>query len=209
MSRGMKNVTITTVGRTATLLVLAALLFAPPLVFGGELAGTVSVRGVRSPENVVIYVGHKLPADQLPLPAENPVMDQRKLIFIPHVMCVLRGSTVDFPNNDEVPHNVFSPSPVKKFNLGTYKTGVVKQVTFDKPGLVPLLCTIHPEMSAFILVLETPYFAVTGKDGTYRISGIPAGSYKIKTWHEKLKPAVSKVEITETGETTLDLSLRR
>jgi len=209
MSRCMKSVTSTTVVRTAIVLLLASLFAAPPFAFGGDLAGTVTVRGVRSPENVVVYFGNKLPADQLPLPDENPVMDQRKLIFIPHVMCVPLGSTVDFPNNDEVPHNVFSPSPVKKFNLGTYKSGVVKHVTFDKPGLVPLLCTIHPEMSAFILVLETPYFAVTGKDGTYRISGIPAGNYKIKTWHEKLKPAVEKVEITETGETTLDLSLRR
>jgi len=204
----MKNV-ITITGRTAVFLLLAALLGATPLAFGGDLVGTVTVRGVRSPENVVIYLGQKLPADQLPLPAENPVMDQRKLIFIPHVMCVMLGSTVDFPNNDEVPHNVFSPSPVKKFNLGTYKVGVVKQVTFDKPGLVPLLCTIHPEMSAFILVLETPHYGVTGKDGTYRISGIPAGSYKIKTWHEKLKPAVEKVEIPETGELTLDLALRK
>jgi plastocyanin len=209
MSRGMKNVITSTAGRISMVLLLAALFVAPPPAFGGDLTGTVTVRGVRSPENVVIYLGHKLPADQLQLPAENPVMDQRKLIFIPHVMCVMMGSTVDFPNNDEVPHNVFSPSPVKKFNLGTYKVGVVKQVTFDKPGLVPLLCTIHPEMSAFILVLETPYYAITGKEGTYCIKGIPAGNYKIKTWHEKLKPAVEKVDIPESGEVTLDLSLRR
>ena len=208
MSRGMNRLTVAILKLSAGLL-LAALFTVSPQVFGGDLAGTVTVRGVRSPENVVIYFGEKLPADQLPLPAENPVMDQRKLTFIPHVMCVMKGTTVDFPNNDEVPHNVFSPSPVKKFNLGTYKVGVVKQVTFDKPGLVPLLCTIHPEMSAFILVLETPHYAVTGKDGTYRISGIPAGSYKFKTWHEKLKPSVTQVEIPETGEATLDLSLRR
>ncbi len=195
-----------TIGRFAALILLLA---APTVLLAGELTGTVSVRGVRSPENVVIYLGNKVPQDQLPVPAENPVMDQRKLTFIPHVMCVPLGSTVDFPNDDEVPHNVFSPSPVKKFNLGTYKAGVVKQVTFDKAGLVPLLCTIHPEMSAFILVLETPHFAITGEDGTYRISGIPAGSYKVKTWHEKLKPAVNTVEIPETGDVTLDLSLRK
>lgn len=204
----MKNI-ITITGRTAVFLLLAALLGAAPLAYAGDLMGTVTARGVRSPEDVVIYFGDKVPDDQLPLPAENPVMDQRKLIFIPHVMCVMKGSTVDFPNNDEVPHNVFSPSPVKKFNLGTYKVGVIKQVTFDKPGLVPLLCTIHPEMSAFILVLETPYFGISDKDGAYRISGIPAGSYKIKTWHEKLKPSVSQVEIPETGEVTLDLALRK
>lgn len=205
----MNSLMTKTLKLTTGILLLGALLAAAPPAHGGDLVGTVTVRGVRSPENVVIYLGQKLPADQLVLPAENPVMDQRKLIFIPHVMCVLRGSTVDFPNNDEVPHNVFSPSPVKKFNLGTYKVGVVKQVTFDKPGLVPLLCTIHPEMSAFILVLETPHYAITVKDGTYRIAGIPAGSYKIKTWHEKLKPAVENVEIPETGEVTLDLSLRK
>jgi len=193
----------------SAILVLAAVLAAPTLASAGELTGTVTVRGVRSPENVVIYFGNKLPDDQIPIPAENPVMDQRKLTFIPHVMCVMKGTTVDFPNNDEVPHNVFSPSPVKKFNLGTYKVGVVKQVTFDKAGLVPLLCTIHPEMSAFILVLETPHYAITGPDGTYRISDIPAGTYKVKTWHEKLKPAVEKVEIPESGEVTLDLALRK
>lgn len=207
MKRSMRSVFSNATGLAAALL-LGALCAAPPAL-AGDLVGTVTARGVRSPENVVIYFGNKLPADQLPPPAENPVMDQRKLTFIPHVMCVTVGTTVDFPNNDEVPHNVFSPSPVKKFNLGTYKTGVVKHVTFDKPGLVPLLCTIHPEMSAFILVLETPHWAITDKDGSYRIGGIPAGSYKVKTWHEKLKPAVEEVDIPETGEVTLDLSLRR
>jgi len=204
MKRSMRIVIVT----TAAALLLGAL-FAVPPALAGDLVGTVTARGVRSPENVVIYFGNKLSPDELPPPAENPVMDQRKLTFIPHVMCVTVGTTVDFPNNDEVPHNVFSPSPVKKFNLGTYKAGVVKHVTFDKAGLVPLLCTIHPEMSAFILVLETPHWAVTGKDGTYRIGDIPAGSYKVKTWHEKLKPAVEKVDIPETGEVTLDLALRR
>jgi plastocyanin len=208
MRRSMKILMTTSLKLTAGFLLLA-LLAATPVVFAGDLVGTVTVRGIRSPENVVIYFGDKVPADQLAVPAENPVMDQRKLTFIPHIMCVPLGTSVDFPNNDEVPHNVFSPSPVKKFNLGTYKVGVIKQVTFDKSGLVVLLCTIHPEMSAFILVLETPYYAITDKDGTYRISGIPAGSYKIKTWHEKLKPAVEKVEIPETGEVTLDLALRK
>ncbi len=198
---------VMSIGRLTALTLL--LLAAPTLLFAGDLTGTVTVRGVRSPENVVIYFGNKVGAEELPKPEKNPVMDQRKLLFIPHVMCVPVGTTVDFPNNDEVPHNVFSPSKVKKFNLGTYKVGVVKQVTFDKAGLVPLLCTIHPEMSAFILVLETPHYAISDKDGAYRISGIPAGTYKVKTWHEKLKPAVNKVIIPESGEVTLDLSLRK
>jgi len=204
MRRGMRRLITSTV---AALLLGAC--FATVPAPAGDLVGTVTARGVRSPENVVVYFKHTLPDDQLPLPENNPVMDQRKLTFIPHVMCVLKGTTVDFPNNDEVPHNVFSPSPVKKFNLGTYKVGVVKSVTFDKSGLVPLLCTIHPEMSAFILVLETPHHAVTDPDGTYRISGVPAGTYKVKTWHEKLKPSVTEVTVPETGEVTLDLKLRR
>ena len=135
-------------------------------------------------------------------PKENPVMDQRKLIFIPHVMPILVGTMVDFPNNDVVRHNVFAPkSSVEQFNLGTYAMGVRKRRTFNKVGVVKLLCNVHAEMSAFIIVCQNPYFAVTDKktsSGT--IENVPPGDYEVTFWHERVRPKTVKVTV-KAGET--------
>jgi plastocyanin len=122
-----------------------------------------------------------------PAPAEHPVIDQRSLVFIPHVLPVLRGTTVDFRNSDTVKHNIFSSrkSPTV-FNLGTYGAGVVKSVTFDRPGVVTLLCNVHAEMSAYVVVVETPYFTVTDREGRFAIKGVPPGRYQLAFWHEIL-----------------------
>ncbi len=129
-------------------------------------------------------------------PKENPVMDQRGLRFIPHVLPVLVGSTVDFPNHDKVRHNVLSPSySAQQFNLGMYPAGQSKQVTCKRVGVVPVLCNVHTEMSAFILVLPNPYFAVTDKQGNFTIKDIPAGTYTLTFWHEKLRSTARKVPV--------------
>ena len=141
-------------------------------------------------------------------------MDQRNLEFIPHVLPVLVGSTVQFPNNDEVDHNIFSMSRTKKFNLGSYKPGDSKAVLFDKPGVVEVRCDVHAEMAAYILVMKNPYFAVTDKKGNFQIpdasylqtgrTGRPnrscyPGKYFIKTWHEKLKTQKKAITVSEMG----------
>ncbi len=147
-----------------------------------------------------------------PPPEKHPVMDQKNLIFIPHILPIQKGTTVDFPNSDQVRHNVFSPrGEVTQFNLGTYAAGVTKSVTFDKVGEILLLCNVHAEMSAYIVVLPSPFFTTTDRDGTFSIEGIPPGPYTLKTWHEKRRPVSQEVEIPTggTAEVLVELTKRR
>lgn len=173
----------------------------------GSITGTVTVRGVRDARDVVVYLENV--AGEYQPPAENPVIDQRNLVFIPHVLPVLVGTTVKFQNNDKVRHNIFSPSKSKKFNLGTYSAGVTREVTFDKLGKVSLLCNVHAEMSAYVYVLQNPFHALTGPDGVFAISDIPPGEYTIKTWHEKLKEKKQQVTVAKGDTVTVDLGLSR
>jgi plastocyanin len=127
---------------------------------------------------------------------EKVFMSQKNLLFKPHVLPILKGTTVDFTNDDNTVHNVFAPpGSAKQFNLGTYGVGVTKVMTFDTLGEVPLLCYVHAEMAGFIVVLQNPFFALTDKDGNFEIRGVPAGTYKLKVWHEKLKEAVQDVKV--------------
>jgi plastocyanin len=197
-------------------------IYFPGLALAGKIKGTVKVKGLRSPANVLVYLT-KAPSDSMDLSKTNFVMDQRNLEFIPHVLPVLVGSTVQFPNNDEVDHNIFSMSRTKKFNLGSYKPGDSKAVLFDKPGVVEVRCDVHAEMAAYILVLKNPYFTVTDKNGNFQIpdasylqqagledlADLATGKYFIKTWHEKLKTQKEAITITEDGDVTIQLNLKR
>jgi plastocyanin len=129
------------------------------------------------------------------------VMDQRELTFVPHVLPILAGSTVEFPNSDPVYHNVFSYSKAKTFDLGRYPTGHSKAVTFDKPGVVKVYCDMHSQMNAFILVLANPFFTLTDEHGDYLIREVPAGTYNVKAWFARLPEKTASVTI-RPGETT-------
>ncbi|MBT8365333.1 MAG: hypothetical protein KJP23_11570 [Deltaproteobacteria bacterium] len=204
------------------LFALLILIYFPALALAGKIKGTVKVKGLRSPANVLVYLT-KAPSGSMDLSKTNFVMDQRNLEFIPHVLPVLVGSTVQFPNNDKVDHNIFSMSRTKKFNLGSYKPGDSKAVLFDKPGIVELRCDVHAEMAAYILVMKNPYFAVTDKNGHFEIldssyfkqaglegaTGLLPGKYFIKTWHEKLKTQKKAIVVAEHGEVTIQLGLSR
>jgi len=204
------------------LLIVFVLFISPSNIFAGEISGTVKVKGLRTPADVLVYLS-KAPPVAMNLENAKFVMDQRNLEFIPHILPVVVGAMVHFPNNDKVDHNVFSMSRAKKFNLGSYKPGESKTVVFDKPGIVEMRCDVHAEMSAYILVLKSPYFAVTDKAGNFRIpdssyleqvglaglKNIPAGKYFIKTWHEKLKTQKMAVNVSQNGETEIQLSLTR
>ncbi len=136
-------------------------------------------------------------------PPKEPVfMGQKNLVFKPHILPVVKGTTVDFTNDDNVVHNVFAPpGSAKLFNLGTYGMGVTKTETFNEPGEIPLLCNVHAEMAAFIIVLQNPYFALTtDKTGNFEIKDVPPGTYQIKVWHQKLKE-VSQDVVVEVGKT--------
>ena len=116
-------------------------------------------------------------------PREHPRLNQRDMMFRPLVLPVIAGTTVDFPNNDDLYHNVFSYSQPREFDLGRYPQGHMKSVKFDKPGIVKVYCDIHSYMYATIVVLKNPYFAVPDNDGTYRIDNVPAGTYILSFWY--------------------------
>ena len=135
-----------------------------------------------------------------PAPAEKPVMDQKGLMFNPHVMVIQQGTTVEFLNSDSVQHNVFWPSISgnKKLghNLGTWPKGDKRPFKFDQPGVVPLLCNVHPEMAGYIVVSPTPYFAETDASGNYKIENVPDGKYNVVAWHEGMKTQTKPVDVS-------------
>ncbi len=129
---------------------------------------------------------------------ERARMDQRDETFVPHVLAITVGTTVDFPNSDHTYHNVFSLSKTRPFDLGRYASGHFKSVRFDRPGIVRVFCDIHSHMSAFILVFGHRYYAVTDEDGRYRIDDVPPGTYTVVVWNE-LTPQLSK-QVTVPGD---------
>jgi plastocyanin len=131
---------------------------------------------------------------------KKAVMDQREMKFIPHVLPVLVGTTVDFPNHDTIWHNVYSKGGAKDFDLGLYPPGKTGSTTFEKPGVVRILCNAHPNMEAFIVVKEHPFFSNADKGGNYRLNGVPLGKYRIQVWHPELGTTDAGVELVRAGE---------
>jgi plastocyanin len=149
----------------------------------------------------VVYL-EKAPGGAFELPGGGrAAMDQRDQAFVPHVLAITVGTTVDFPNNDLTFHNVFSLSKTKSFDLGRYSRGKSKAVRFDRPGVVRVFCDIHSHMSAFILVFAHRYFAVTDQAGTYSIAGVPPGTYTLAVWHEGEVRETRPVTVPDTGGT--------
>jgi len=143
---------------------------------------------------------------------ETPVaarerMDQRNETFVPHVLAIRTGTTVDFPNSDRVYHNVFSLSPTRRFDLGRYAVGRSKSVRFDRPGVVRVFCDIHSHMSAFILVFAHRYFAATDSEGRWRIDGVPPGAYTLAVWNDGAVRARRELRVGPDGEVAADFEL--
>jgi plastocyanin len=164
--------------------------------------------------NVVVY----LEGDTTVLPASpdrmqrarHGTMAQRDERFVPHVLPVLVGATVDFPNDDEFYHNVFSlstPAGPNGFDLGRYPRGSSKSWTFGRPGNVQVFCHIHQDMSASVLVLSNPYFASPGGDRHYVIDDVPEGDYTIVGWHDRASPVVKRVHVTAGQTSTIDFNI--
>ncbi len=142
-------------------------------------------------------------------PSKVPNLVQENRAFNPKVLPIVAGQTVSFPNLDVIYHNVFSVSPVKSFDLGQYKsTDPSKDVTFDKPGLVPVFCNIHPQMISFVLVLENSAFTETGKDGKFKLSNVPPGKYTVNAWKPKTERVSTEIEVKPGKETLIDLELK-
>jgi len=133
---------------------------------------------------------------------------QQGAIFSPHVLPVMVGTKVEWPNNDDIYHNVFSMSDAKQFDLGLYKGNPPdKFVVFDKPGRVDIFCSIHTSMNCIVLVLENPYFASTDEKGNYKIQNVPPGKYKLKAWHERLPADEREITVPANGEVKTDFVL--
>lgn len=173
-------------------------------------AGTISgkVAGVSGAS--VVYV-EAIAGKTFPAPAEQPVVAQRRLMFQPHILPVLQGSTVEFLNSDGVAHNVFWPSVGGNrklaHNLGTWPQNEKRAFKFDAVGAVPLLCNVHPEMNGYIVVVPTPYFALTSESGEYKIENVPDGSYSLAAWHEGIKNQSKHVDVA--GDAKADFILSR
>ena len=143
-------------------------------------------------------------------PAKAPVISQKALKFVPHVMAVPVGASVDFLNGDNVQHNIFWPaiSGNKKLShsLGTWPKGQTRAFEFTTPGIVPLLCNVHPEMSAYLIVTPTPYLAETDEAGSFEIADIPDGSYTLTAWHEGYKTLSKPVTVESDAKVDFTLS---
>jgi plastocyanin len=133
---------------------------------------------------------------------------QKDAMFSPHVLPIMVGTTVEWPNNDSIYHNVFSMSDAKQFDLGLYKGNPPeKRVTFDKPGRADVYCSIHENMHCIVLVLENPYFACTDENGNYKIPNVPPGTYILKAWHERLPADRREITVPTNGEVKVDFVL--
>lgn len=194
-------------------------LFFPAIVSGGEpgkvgiVKGLITIGGKPTADAVVSVEGvleAKLETRNSKLKTSKEVMDQRDMKFVPRVLPVVVGTTVDFPNNDKSFHNVFSTSDAKKFDLGLYPPGKSRSVTFDKVGVVKIMCNVHPDMEAFIVVKGHPYFSAADRRGSYQISSLPLGKYRLQVWHPEFGAQVLPFELVREGEVlAIDVDLKK
>jgi plastocyanin len=205
-------------------------------VLAGTITGNVSAKGKADAENdsaaggaygnrkykfvekvdypamhdFVVYIEGSFGTNSAPTNSAQVVttrIAQEGAMFTPHVLPIMAGTTVEWPNNDTIYHNVFSMSDAKQFDLGLYKNPTEKSVLFDKPGRVDVFCSIHSNMHCIILVLENPYFASTDENGDFKISGVPPGTYKLKAWHERLPADEKEIIVPTNGVVKVDFTL--
>jgi plastocyanin len=167
------------------------------------IKGTITIAGKPTADVVVSIEGvapQAAKARAALLKSKKALMDQREMKFIPYVLPVLAGTTVDFPNNDKIWHNAYSKSAAREFDLGLYPPGKSRSVTFDKAGEVRILCNVHPQMEAFIVVKDHPFFSAADKRGQFRVDGVPLGKFRIQVWHPQLGTTEAGVELVREGE---------
>jgi plastocyanin len=155
----------------------------------------------------VIYIDETLANITPPGTTPVAITTQKNALFDPHVLPIAVGTTVKWPNEDDIYHNVFSMSDPKVFNLGLYHQERVPILTFDKPGRVDVFCAIHSQMHCIILVLPNPFFVKADANHRYVIKDVPAGTYKLRAWHERLPSLVKEVVVPAQGEVRVDFIL--
>jgi len=182
------------------MITLAALVTLASFPVTGTVSGRV-MDGRNTVANAVVWLDG--PVKSTP---KSATVDQRKKTFVPHIQVVTVGSRVDFPNDDDVFHNVFAEFQAKRFDLGMYPKGASKSVTFDKPGIVSVLCNVHASMSAYVVVVDTPYYAVTDAKGRFAIKGVTNRTYTLKAWHESGRTGRQEVAVSADTEVTVPIA---
>jgi plastocyanin len=190
----------------------AQLVLASSVGAQGALAGRVSIQerpgdATSDIANTVIYLlpkgERKLRFGEVKVP-----MAMNARAFSPRVRAVTTGSTVEYPNQDPFSHNIFSTAVGAAFDLGTYAGGTMKSATFKKSGAFPIYCNIHAKMTAYVVVVPTPYYVMAGADGRWSLPNVPAGSWELHVWHERSPEIVKPLDVTAAGMsdvvTTLD-----
>ena len=170
---------------------------------GLSVQGAATLQNGKPAANCVVY----LEGEEKSHPMAHAMVDQRDRTFIPHVSVITVGTEVQFPNHDTIFHNVFADYDAKRFDLGMYPRGASKHQTFPKRGVVAMMCSIHPDMSAYIMVVDTPYYAVTDSKGRFDIEGVRPGRYTVRGWHESGQVASTPVQLQQSEK--LEISLHR
>ncbi len=175
----------------------------------GNIKGKINLEGTKSNAGVLVFIEH---VDGSFAPLKKPaVMDQKDFMFIPKILPILAGTTVDFLNSDSVLHNVFTPTKcADSFNLGTWPKGQSRSYTFNNADcFVTILCDVHPYMQAWIAVLQNPFFAQTNEIGEYEIKNIPPGNYKLKIWYPFYETESKHITVSGTQILVKNFTLKR
>jgi plastocyanin len=198
--------------RRATLVAIPlSALFVAGLAQAGDVKGKVSASGLKSAANIAVYID-SVPGKKFDPPVQHVTVDQKDMKFIPHTTIILQGTTIDFSNSDQVAHSVYWPSINGEKRLRHSLTIVSpdhkKSFQFDNLGTAQILCNLHVEMVGYVVVVPTPYFALTGNDGTFTIKNVPPGTYALKTWSEDGKPATQTITVTDAT-TSVELAVTK
>ncbi|HVU17173.1 MAG TPA: carboxypeptidase regulatory-like domain-containing protein [Candidatus Didemnitutus sp.] len=219
--------------RILNLLAVGATIGAAAILNAGTITGTVHARGAVEADSgggggaysshkfkfadrinyeqlrdFVVYIDQPMAGAPFTPPAKPAVVEQRDATFYPHILPILVGTTVSWPNFDEIYHNVFSMSSAKSFDLQLYNSDQPsKSVVFDKPGQVDVFCAIHSKMHCIVLVLENPWFALTDDKDRFVIRNVPPGTYKLHAWHERVPGLTREVTVPADGEVAVDFVL--
>ncbi len=173
----------------------------------GAITGVVKAKKAKYLKDSIIYI-ENVPGVFEPQ-KEHAVIDQKNMAFIPHVLPLLKGTTVDFLNSDPVQHNIYSPDAVAdNMNLGTWLQGEMRPFTFNKLGVASIRCNVHVDMLAYVLVLQNPYFARVDNEGKFSITNVPEGKYLVKAWNERFKEKEMQVAVKAGTQTTVEFELK-
>ena len=174
---------------------------------GGAITGMVTTPVAKYKKDCVVYI-ENVPGNWPPTAGAQ--INQKGLVFIPHVLPIVANTTVEFLNYDNVLHNVFTPDKIaEKFNLGTWPPGEIKTYTFKQTGSATLLCNVHTEMEGYVVVLQNPFFSLTDENGNYSIKDVPAGSYNLLVWNKKYKGKPKPLTVKDGQSLQVDIELKK